>query len=329
VLLFVLLLVGAQQTGGGLPGDELALVLDDRVWRLDLDRGALYRLPMEPDVFAQGVLWSPDGTQMALTLCYAERPNAPSRCGLEIADADGTPRREVVRDAFGLGWTGDGTRLLYLALFPRSGWYTYDLRTGALSRALPASASPVAPSLTAQGTRLVYFDIAQRYLFTAEIPSGEPRFVPVPNGAGFYDDPQWSPDGAWVAYVARNDFQESPVFVSRVDGSAAPRQLTTCQRTLFPRWSPDGTRLAYWCSDGLWLETVTLDDGTITRWTRGRGFILPPIWSRDGGSLFYASSPRTISRLDLASGVIRDVHLSPLLLPSDPSWKFIPRPFAS
>jgi dipeptidyl aminopeptidase/acylaminoacyl peptidase len=54
-----------------------------------------------------------------------------------------------------------------------------------------------------------------------------------------------SPSGAEVAF-AYNPGGQWEVFVTRVDGSSPPRQITTGPGGKFcPRWSPDGERLAY------------------------------------------------------------------------------------
>ena len=74
-------------------------------------------------------------------------------------------------------------------------------------------------------------------------------------------DPQWSPDGRWVAYVInRGGSQESSftdiaedrnsdIFIVSALGGQ-PRQLTTSRGPdSQPRWSPDGKQLAYVAAD--------------------------------------------------------------------------------
>ncbi len=64
-------------------------------------------------------------------------------------------------------------------------------------------------------------------------------------------DPQISPDGARVAFVATTLSEErdeylSNVWVADADGGGAPRRFTAGpKRDRDPRWSPDGTRLAF------------------------------------------------------------------------------------
>jgi dipeptidyl aminopeptidase/acylaminoacyl peptidase len=67
----------------------------------------------------------------------------------------------------------------------------------------------------------------------------------------FLSDPHLSPDASLVAYVVTTVDQKqnkrfSNIWVTRTDGSEAPRQLTTSlPSSTHPRWSPDGTSLAF------------------------------------------------------------------------------------
>ncbi len=67
----------------------------------------------------------------------------------------------------------------------------------------------------------------------------------------FLSDPRISPDGKLVAYVVttvdqKQNRRHSNIWLTSVDGSRAPRQLTTSvQSSSSPRWSPDGAHLAF------------------------------------------------------------------------------------
>jgi len=67
----------------------------------------------------------------------------------------------------------------------------------------------------------------------------------------FLADPQISPDGKSVAYVAttinqKKNRRESAVWVVATDGSGASRRLTVDgYSSNAPRWSPDGATLAF------------------------------------------------------------------------------------
>ena len=69
-------------------------------------------------------------------------------------------------------------------------------------------------------------------------------------------DPRLRPGGGEVAYVVwwidgEDKEYRSAIWLTAVDGSTAPRQLTSgAKRDSSPRWSPDGTRLAFASSRG-------------------------------------------------------------------------------
>lgn len=60
-------------------------------------------------------------------------------------------------------------------------------------------------------------------------------------GAGFYDDPMFSPDGEWLAFTRRDDAKaQKDLWVARLDGSEM-RQLTATKANENDlAWSPDG-----------------------------------------------------------------------------------------
>src|ERR1041384_3694756 len=64
-------------------------------------------------------------------------------------------------------------------------------------------------------------------------------------------DPRLSPDGRTVAYTLNTIDREaneyaSSIWLAAVDGSGAPRQLTSGEKKdACPRWSPDGSTIAF------------------------------------------------------------------------------------
>ena len=71
--------------------------------------------------------------------------------------------------------------------------------------------------------------------------------------------PRWSPDGKWIAFVAkRAGDKESQIYVIAVDGGEARRVTDVPTGALAPKWFPDSKRIAFlsrvWADCKTWEE---------------------------------------------------------------------------
>jgi Tol biopolymer transport system component len=128
------------------------------------------------------------------------------------------------------------------------------------------------------------------------------------------DEPDFSPDGASVAFVRAS----SPLVMDPGVGELVPsdcglwvgdvatrevRRLTSntdppCDREYFPHWSPDGTQLVYWRAqhaDGQATETavyvINADGSGEQRLTERGMFAGDPDWSPDGEWIVFSTFP--------------------------------------
>jgi Tol biopolymer transport system component len=135
-------------------------------------------------------------------------------------------------------------------------------------------------------------------------------------------DPDWSPDGRFIAFASTREDGSTGIYVVRPDGRGLRRLFSGTASQV--DWSPDGRRIAFVGVDGIY---VMRSDGRRRpmRILRGREFSLPA-WTPDGHTLAVVKDERDLTtaiyvvRLD--GGGLRRL-LPPLLARSDPRWSIV------
>ncbi|PYN27543.1 MAG: hypothetical protein DMD99_01960, partial [Candidatus Rokuibacteriota bacterium] len=114
----------------------------------------------------------------------------------------------------------------------------------------------------------------------------------------FVTDPQLSPDGRRIAFVATALSEERDEYLSNiwiVDAAGGePRRFTAGpRRDTEPRWSPDGTQLAFLSEraprEKLQLYVMPADGGEPARLTTLENGVASVTWSPDGRRLAFVS----------------------------------------
>jgi len=100
-------------------------------------------------------------------------------------------------------------------------------------------------------------------------------------------DPEWSPDGRWIAFSMRGDIWKVPA-----EGGEAIALKQGPAYHFEPAWSPDGRQLALSMDiDGnLEIGIVSAEGGEVRRVTTDAQVDVEPEWSRDGRSLYFVSA---------------------------------------
>ena len=173
-------------------------------------------------------------------------------------DPDGSDVIRLTDDPAGefmARWSPDGSRIAFV----REG----DLRAGsyeAVYTMLPDGTdvrrissgdggSDFWPSWSPDGTRVVFAAIRNEHwgIWSVEADGSNEHMILGGTGAGYVDNPVWSPDGSLIAFVgnlAVDDYSpEDALYVMRPDGSDI-RRLTN-QKAYTPAWSPDGEHVVF------------------------------------------------------------------------------------
>jgi len=226
------------------------------IWTSDRNGRHLRRVVRLRRKAADQPVWSPSGERIA----FSVDPNPPGleQAAIYVTRRDGSGRRRLTggrtvntspawspdesKIAFGKGMHG-GIRWLGVFVMRADGTHQHRL-TG--------NRDDDSPAWSPTGRRLVLSRGGSLFIVNAN-GSGARRLTtpppPSPSGSEFSDgQPDWSPDGRWIAFVREEQLERGGVidnlYVIRRDGSGE-RQLTTGGDDLSPSWSPDGRSIAY------------------------------------------------------------------------------------
>jgi dipeptidyl aminopeptidase/acylaminoacyl peptidase len=189
-------------------------------------------------------VWSPDGTRIAFSStrydaslegCTFGFPHE-FRCPTDIyvMDADGTNVERLTDDPAGEfmpTWSPDGSRIAFVREGdPASGTYEgiYTMAPdGADVRRVSSSSggSDFWPSWSPDGSKLVFAAIRNEDwgIWVVNADGSDEYMILGGTGAGYVDDPVWSPDGTLIAFVgnmAVDDYSpEDALYVMHPDGT--------------------------------------------------------------------------------------------------------------
>lgn len=127
-------------------------------------------------------------------------------------------------------------------------------------------------------------------LSTANNPTRAGYFIINADGSGeiplgtFLNAPDWSPDGARVAYRNYIAYGESDIYTLKTDGTDVRRLSSAAGDDLNPKWSPDGRQLLYFhpVAGGQDLYVVAADSSDRRKISVPIPSVRNPRWTADG-----------------------------------------------
>jgi dipeptidyl aminopeptidase/acylaminoacyl peptidase len=228
---------------------------ESAIWIVAAD-GSGEPKPLIGDIPARLPRWSPDGKWLGFISTAAApeknsaeegQPKAPPQPAVSpkaqvwMVAADGSGRRRLTHAANGItrfSWSPDSSLIAFVAKEGDSPMKSDDIRHYS--------------SMAYKSDESGWFDPANRnHISIIDVRDGNTRQLT--SGSETDDsDPQWSPDGKSIAYVAEESGPALREVGNILDvlivpaAGGAPKMI--CERHAYvssPRWSPDGSRLAY------------------------------------------------------------------------------------
>jgi dipeptidyl aminopeptidase/acylaminoacyl peptidase len=187
-----------------------------------------------------------------------------------------------------LGWSSDGTELLFMrqdppdAGLPYPG-HLYILQADGTETKLTRDAREMAGAAISPDGSRVAFAVVDDGLFVVDAEGGRPVRI-----ADKGESPTFSPDGTQIAYLV-DSVPDSHVWVVDADGSDAHEILANDPALVGVSdlaWSPEGHRIAIGNSleDHVAIYTVAPDGSDFTKVITGG---MKPYWSPDGSQIAY------------------------------------------
>jgi Tol biopolymer transport system component len=136
-------------------------------------------------------------------------------------------------------------------------------------------------------------------LYVANIDGSHP--VRITNSGRHDTQPQWSPDGKWIAYasIPAETSGNFAIMLVSPDGTSQQSLLSQQATTQDPVWSPDGTSIAYASRNGITGMIGVLDVKTkAARWLPFTANSSSPAWTSAG--LYYLNNDGSlhVSQID-------------------------------
>lgn len=251
--------------------------------------------------------YSPSGSHIAYSRHYANRRAANQiLVGLHLVKADGTDDRRLLAEfdrevqiQEHPSWSPDGKRLVISGGGNDTGNSSKDtfvcdidseFKATILRKIVPGQGVSIGeePCWSPDGKRLVAVSTTER-LFVVDADGKNLAQILQVDGS-YCHQPDWSPDGEWIAFATDRD-GNIEIYKVRPDGTELTRLTRTPGVDAHPRWSPDGRWLSFTSNrDGNYdIFVMTADGSDVRPLTRHSATDDHAAWSPDGKSIAFVS----------------------------------------
>jgi hypothetical protein len=224
-------------------------------------------------------------------------PSAPSPSGLVHLVSRGSAEADRFASfTLPLGWSSDGTKLLFVREDPTDQAFPYDRHLfilhadGTETKVVPEPVS--AATISPDGSRVVFaYDESPQGLYVVDAEGGQPVRI-----TAFGEEPTFSPDGTQIAFLVSPrsgccvESGREHVWVANADGTDAHEILAdepALAKGVFGlQWSPAGDRIAMenTLNHHVAIYTFAPDGSDFTKVIDGGAH---PFWSPDGSRIAF------------------------------------------
>lgn len=251
--------------------------------------------------------YSPNGSHIAYSRHYANRRAANQiLVGLHLVKADGSDDRRLLAEfdrevqiQEHPSWSPDGKRLVISGGGNDTGNSSKDtlvcdvdaeFKATGLRKLIPSQGVSIGeePCWSPDGKRLVAVSTTER-LFVVDADGKNLAQILQVDGS-YCHQPDWSPDGHWLAFATDRD-GNIEIYKVRPDGTELTRLTRAPGVDAHPRWSPDGRWLSFTSNrDGNYdIFVMTADGSDVRPLTRHSATDDHAAWSPDGKSIAFVS----------------------------------------
>jgi dipeptidyl aminopeptidase/acylaminoacyl peptidase len=288
------------------------------IYLLPLDKGWPARVTTDRPLAAywddEIPVWSPDGKWIAFGI-QGHVHLVPCEGGLpkkitDFAAAASGPR--FMPDSHGLIVTVERNEIDQLLLTDINGCWPRALTTDTLGDHWDARPSP-------DGRSVVYIlrrfdDLNRLDVILLELETGKSiTLYGKPSTRAL--SPKWSPDGAWVAFIAQ-ETERDEIYLVKPDRAGLHRLTNTGHDVVQFEWAPDSRQLAViFNRNGAFdLSLVETETGQVVDLRSGAGIHSNPNWARDGAFVTFEYEsplvPPDLYRIDLPGRQVRQLTFS-------------------
>jgi len=259
-------------------------------------------------------VWSPDGQWLAFGI-HGHVHRVPRDGGLpkkitDFATAASSPR--FMPDSHGLIVTVERNDIDQLLLTDINGCWPRALTTDTIGDHWDARPSP-------DGKSIVYIlrrfdDLNRLDVVRLEIETGK-SFTLYGKPSTRTLSPKWSPDGAWIAFIAQ-ETERDEIYLIRPNGEGLHQFTNTGHDVVQFEWAPDGKQLAViFNRNGAFdLSLVEAETGAVVDLRSGAGIHSNPNWAQDGSFLMFEYEspllPPDLYQLDLPGKQVTQLTFS-------------------